>query len=252
VADFVLPNWEKDHCARNPILVNNEVHVWHVQTDHALAKLPVLWEILSPAERDRADRFKFADHRMRYIVAHAALRQILAGYLKLDPKRLEFREGAQGKPDLVLTSNQIALTFNLSHSHQAALVAVTLGRAIGVDIEYIKPDFDWDGIVENFFAPGEIARLKALPWDLQRNTFFTCWTRKESYIKAKGGGLSIPLDGFEVSVDSAEPAALLSCTNDPKEVARWSMASVDVGAEYAAALTVEGISGSLRCWAWDF
>ena len=252
MSDPVLPNWKKYQCARNPVLANNEVHVWLVRTDGGFAHLPAAWEILSPAERERADRFKFADHRMRYIAAHAALRQILAGYLQSDPKRLAFRVGAQGKPDLVLTSNQIALTFNLSHSHEAALVAVTLGRAIGVDIEYIKPDFDWDGIVENFFAPGEIARLKALPRDLQRNTFFTCWTRKESYIKAKGGGLSIPLDGFEVSVHSAEPAALLSCTHDPKEVARWSMASVDVGSKYAAALTVEGISGALQCWAWDF
>ena len=174
------------------------------------------------------------------------LRQILGGYLDGIESGCEFREGAHGKPDLVLAPKQAALTFNLSHSHEAALVAVAFDRPIGVDIEYIKPDSDWPGIVENFFAPGEIARLLSLPPESQRQAFFTCWTRKESYIKAKGGGLSIPLDGFEVSVDPTEPAALLSCTNDPKEVARWSMASLDVGTQYAAALVVEGPIDSVQ------
>ena len=202
-------------------------------------------------EQDRAGKFKFAEHRRRYIVAHAALRRILASYLNRHPAQLQFREGPQGKPDLVSTADQAALTFNLSHSHEAALVAVTRDRPIGVDIEYVKTGFPWQGIVANFFAPGEIARLNALPPDVQLKAFFACWTRKESYIKAKGGGLSIALDGFEVSVDPDQPAALLRCVNDPNEVQRWSMANVDAGTDYAAALTVAGPVGFVRLQRWD-
>lgn len=213
-----------------------DVHVWQVRTDRPEPDLAGLHDLLAAAERERAARFKFAEHRRRYIVAHGALRQILAGYLDLDPTQLEFREGAQGKPHLVLAANQLPLQFNLSHSHEAALVAVALAQPIGIDVEYIKADFDWRGIVENYFAAGEIAKLNALPAALQKRAFFTIWTRKEAYIKAKGGGLSIPLDGFEVAVHPSEAAALLSCANDPQEVARWSMTNLDVDFNYAATL----------------
>ena len=116
---------------------------------------------------------------------------------------MEFRESQYGKPELVRTSREETLNFNLSHSHEAALVAVTLRRQIGVDIEYIKREFEWEEVAARFFAPGEVAGLRALPQEQQRRAFFTCWTRKEAYIKAKGGGLSIPLQEFEVSVSPA-------------------------------------------------
>src|SRR5215208_1888375 len=114
---------------RNFIVRNDEVHVWRLRTDLLDANADILLEILSAAERVRAARFKFSDHRRRYIAAHVALRRILARYLELDPSRLEFCRGAQGKPDLILQPNQPPLRFNLSHSHDAALIAVTLCRA---------------------------------------------------------------------------------------------------------------------------
>lgn len=227
------------------------VHVWRVSTEQPADRLALLPDILSTAERERAARFKFVEHRRRYIVAHGALRQILAGYLDSDPARLEFREGAQGKPDLVLAANQPPLQFNLSHSHEAALVAVALAQPIGIDIEYIKAGFDWHGIVKNYFAAGEITRLNALPAALQKRAFFTIWTRKEAYIKAKGGGLSIPLDGFEVAAHPGEAAALLNCLNDPQEVARWSMTNLDVGSEYAATVCAAMPLADVRLATWD-
>ena len=231
-------------------LDQNGVHVWFVDLCASGPSIDRFHRVLSLEEYSRAEKFKFEKDRASYIVAHAALRHILAGYLELDPSRLEFRQGPFGKPELVLTWHREALHFNLSHSHEAALVAVTLGRQTGVDIEHIKREFQWEEVAVRFFAPGEVARLRALPQEQQRRAFFTCWTRKEAYIKAKGGGLSIPLQDFEVSLCPGEPASLVSCTNDPEETARWSLAEIDAGPDYAAATAVEGKGWELKCWRW--
>jgi 4'-phosphopantetheinyl transferase len=240
-----------DEYSHNESLDEKCVHVWFIDLREPGLSINGLKNVLSPQECFRAEKFKFQKDRVPYIIAHAALRRILAGYLELDPSQLEFREGPYGKPELVSTTRSETLNFNLSHSHQAALVAVTPGRQIGVDIEYIKREFEWQEVAERFFAPGEIARLRELPEEKQQRGFFTCWTRKEAYIKAKGGGLSIPLQDFEVSLSPGEPASLMSCISDPEETARWSLAEIDVGPEYAAAVAVQGHGWRLKCRRWD-
>lgn len=250
MVDFSQIGCAEQKLSHSAPLEQKDVHVWFVDLCAPISQINRLQKVLSSEERCRAERFKFEKDRVRYIVAHAALRRILAGYLELDPSQLEFREGQYGKPELVLTPQPQpqALNFNLSHSHEAALVAVTLGRQIGVDIEYIKRGFEWEEVAARFFAPGEVARLRALPQEQQRRAFFTCWTRKEAYIKAKGGGLSIPLQEFEVSLSPGEPASLLSCSNDTEEAARWSLAEIDAGLDYAAATAVEGDGWQLKYW----
>lgn len=235
---------------RHPPLDQDGVHVWFVDLRASGPSIDRLRCVLSSEEDSRAEKFKFEKDRVSYIVAHAALRHILAGYLELDPSRLEFRRGPFGKPELVLTWHREALQFNLSHSHEAALVAVTLGRQIGVDIEHIKPKFQWEEIAGRFFAPGEVARLRTVPQEQQQRAFFTCWTRKEAYIKAKGGGLSIPLQDFEVSLSPGEPASLLNCANDPEETTRWLLAEIESGPDYAAATAVEGDGWALQYRHW--
>lgn len=239
-----------DEYSHSESLDEKYVHVWFIDLRGPRLSIDGLKNVLSPQECFRAEKFKFQKDRMPYIIAHAALRRILAGYLEIDPLQLEFREGPYGKPELVSATRSEILNFNLSHSHEAALVAVTRGRQIGVDIEYIKREFGWQEVAERFFAPGEIARLRALPEEQQQRGFFTCWTRKEAYIKAKGGGLSIPLQDFEVSLSPGEPVSLISCTSDPKEATRWSLAEVDVGSEYAAAVAVQGHGWRLKCSRW--
>jgi 4'-phosphopantetheinyl transferase len=231
-------------------LRNDEVHVWEVWTDRIDADLPAFNQILAFEEQERAARFKFAKDRRRYVLAHAALRQILARYLQTDAARLKFRVGAHGKPELVPPANRLLLQFNLSHSHEAALIAVTHRRQIGVDVEYIKRDFAWVEIAERFFSPAEVAKLQALAPELQQRAFFACWTRKEAYIKAKGGGLSIPLQDFEVSLAPKEPPALLAHRGDPEEVNRWRFSEIEAGLDYAAALAVEGRDWNLHCFRW--
>src|SRR5215467_2071965 len=160
----------------HPLMNNKDVHLWFVDLSASNFIIDRLYNVLSGKERCRAENFKFEKDRARYIVAHVALRQILGGYLEADPSRLEFLESPQGKPELILRPGWVLLKFNLSHSHEAALVAVARGREIGVDIEYIKREFKWQEVAEQFFAPGEVAQLRALPADEQQRAFFTCWT----------------------------------------------------------------------------
>ena len=228
-----------------------QVHLWSLDLRLAGSLAAGLEKILSPSEKSRAEKFKFAEHRTKYIAAHGALRQILAAYLEIDPSAVEFTEGPHGKPDLISTSRPLPLRFNLSHSHDAALIAVTRGRQLGVDVEHIKRDFAWPEIAERFFSAAEVAKLRHVAPELQQRAFFVCWTRKEAYIKAKGGGLSIPLQDFEVSLAPGEPPALLVHRDDPEEVNRWRLAEIEVGPDYAAALSVEGRDWNLRSFRWQ-
>jgi 4'-phosphopantetheinyl transferase len=144
------------------------------------------------------------------------------------------------------------VNFNVSHSYKMALVGVTRGRQIGIDLEYIQKDFACEEIAKRVFSPQEIATLDDLPGDLKHEGFFNCWTRKEAYIKARGLGLSYPLNQFEVSLIPGEPAQLLSIESDDFfEASRWSLRELELGARYAAALAVEGHNWQLECWQWS-
>ena len=151
---------------------------------------------------------------------------------------------------MVSESDADAIRFNLSHSHGKALYAVSRGREIGVDLEFIRGDLEAEQIAERFFSHSEIETLRALPLSLRKHAFFLCWTRKEAYIKARGEGLSLPLDQFDVSLIPGEPAALLSTQSDSDEALRWSLRNLTPASGYAAALATEGRDWTLSCWQW--
>src|SRR5438874_1805737 len=112
---------------------------------------------------------------------------------------------SSGKPRLALPGPR----FNVSHSGPVALYAFSWNGEVGVDVELDRPELARERIAERFFSPAEVATLRGLPAELQPHAFLTCWTRKEAYIKARGEGLSLPLDRFDVSLHPDEPAALL-------------------------------------------
>ncbi len=152
---------------------------------------------------------------------------------------------------MVLESGEAPIRFNISHSRGVALYAVTCGREVGIDLEYMRSDLEVEQIAGRFFSRREIATLHALPAALRRYAFFLCWTRKEAYIKARGEGLSLALDQFDVSLIPGEPAALLGTRPDADEALRWSLLELTPGPpEYASALAVEGVGWSLALWQW--
>jgi 4'-phosphopantetheinyl transferase len=223
----------------------NEVHVWVADLDQPYADN--LRPLLAEDEIARAQRFHFEKDRNHYIVARGLLRQLLAAYLRVAAVELRFDYAEKGKPSLGGTD----VNFNLAHSHGKAIYAFSRGREIGIDLEFIREDFGGEEIAERFFSVVEIAALKAVAPDLKKQAFFNCWTRKEAYIKARGEGLSMPLDAFDVSLSPGETAALLRNHKEPAEVARWSMQSLSVPDGYVAALVVEGDGWKLKTFSLD-
>jgi 4'-phosphopantetheinyl transferase len=228
-----------------------QVHIWRVGLKRPEGETPWHREFLSEIEVERADRYYFDRDRNRFIIARSVLRQLLGVYLHLDPRVIDFVYGPQGKPDVVASQNSSRLRFNLSHSGELALVAVSLNLELGVDVEQIRPDFAALEIAARFFSPEEYAKLEALLPDARVEAFFNCWTRKEAYIKARGEGLSIPLDSFHVAFVPGEEPALLQVKTGHDRPSRWRFHTLHPGHGYKAALAVEGNDHALRLWEWD-
>ena len=233
------------------ILKSDEVHVFCTNLDLERPFIDSLERSLSADERERAGRFYFEKDRNHYVTARALLRDILGRYLNLPPAQIRFCYGDHGKPALAESFAKSRLRFNLSHAHGLALYAVARGREVGIDIELIRPDFADERIAEQFFSHKEVTMLRSLRDYMQQEAFFNCWTRKEAYVKARGEGLSLPLDQFSVSLTPGIPAALLSVEGDPEERSRWSLRELIPAPGYAAALAVEGKRCILNCWRWQ-
>lgn len=207
--------------------------------------------LLGPDEHQRAERFRFDVHRNRFIARRGQLRQILAAAIGCAPDAIRYQIGEQGKPALTGPLADSRVTFNLSDSQDLALVAVGRDRELGVDVEWIRSNVMDDRIPERFFSPGEVAALRALPEAQQHRAFFDCWTRKEAFLKAKGGGLHLPLDSFDVSLSPDAPAVLLATRPDPSEVERWSLCALPVPDGFAGALVSYGPPPSTRIADWS-
>lgn len=232
-------------------LSDNEVHVWRINLDVSPKQVQTYHDTLSPDERSTAARFYFEKDRDQYIVARGVLRTILSRYLDIAPDEIQFSYGTHGKPTLTNSLGEEIVNFNVSHSNNLALVGVTRGRQLGIDLEYIQKDFACEEIAKRVFSSQEIATLNDLPGDLKHEAFFNCWTRKEAYIKARGLGLSYPLNQFEVSLIPGEPAQLIHMNGDDLfETSRWSLQELELGSKYAGALAVEGHDWELECWQW--
>jgi 4'-phosphopantetheinyl transferase len=225
----------------NLTLTNHEIHVWRAVLDCESAELQQLFALLAPEEQQKAARFHFEKDRNHYGAARGLLRLILSSYLSEDPQNLRFTYNLYGKPAL----DSGLLQFNVSHSHGMALYAVAQRCQVGIDLEYMRTDFRWRQIVEQYFSAQECKALLQLPESQQCQAFFDGWTRKEAYIKAKGQGLSIPLNQFDVSLSPAEPAALLCTRWDPQEAAQWTLHALTPGEGYAGAIAIQSRDSQL-------
>jgi len=233
------------------MLAEGEAHVWRALLDLPQPQLEAFEQILADDERARAQRFRFARDRTHFIAARGLLRTILGRYLLQEPQTLSFSYNAYGKPSLAEISESDGLSFNLTHAHGMALYAVTRNRAVGVDVEYIQRQMEWESVAERFFSPYEVRMLKAVPPVIRHIAFFNCWTRKEAYIKARGMGLSLELDSFDVSLTPGEPAALLNIREEGQDSSNWSLYNLYPGGDYIGALALEGHASSLKCWQCD-
>lgn len=202
----------------------------------AAAHDPAHAALLAPDEVRRADRYLSATVRRRFITGRALLRIILSDYLETPPGALVFDYGPRGKPALGGRWAGAALRFNLAHSADCLVLGITWGRALGVDVEHTRAVLDRDQIAAQFFSPAEVAAYHATPDALKPDAFFTAWTRKEAYLKARGDGLALALDSFDVTLHPTDPARLLRAADD--DPARWALHTFTPVPDYLATVCV--------------
>ena len=225
-----LDQWQP---GRHQPLGTNDVHVWRIRLDAGRAS--ELWPLLSRDEQNRASRFHFEEHRDAYVVAHGMLRRILAGYCDdQSAQRLVFTVGEYGKPAL----QHSTLEFNLSHSGDYALLAVSRGGPVGVDIERWNSEIEHLDLSERFFSPAERRALRTLGAESEQLVagFFAAWSRKEAYLKARGDGVAHGLDHFDVTLEPSVTARLIEDRTDATALDRWVMHALDASLGYSAAL----------------
>lgn len=215
------------------------VHIWHLDLDAVPEALARWRRTLSKAECARADRFYREEHQNRFIAGRGQLRALLGHYVALPPGELSFVYNAEGKPRLSEALNPQGLTFNLSHSGAYGVCAVARDRAVGVDIEYCRPNRDIVPIARRFFSPLEVSELLSLPEERQTAGFYQCWTSKEALIKAWGIGLKAPLDAFTVRVTPGE-TGLVALGLPAYEGGDWQIYGLSAPADTAASLATAG------------
>jgi 4'-phosphopantetheinyl transferase len=206
--------------ADQDISMLNEIDLWIWSPDSSASQLD-MDSVLSAEEKARAARFVYERDRQRFRRRRVRLRQILGAYLSCEPGVISFVAGEHGKPFLH-PGHSSNLQFNLSHSEDMAVLAVTHGVEVGVDVEWMRAVEE--RIAERFFSAAEQTALRNLPPESATRGFFECWTSKEAFVKARGTGLSLPLDSFDVSLGPGVASAILRIGTQGHECARnWRL-----------------------------
>jgi len=216
--------------------------VWLTSTALDPAALARRLALLTADERRRADRFVMPIHRARFIAARGFLRLLLSRYTGVGAADIRFAEAPRGKPVL---EGAPPLEFNLSHSADAAVCAVA-ARPVGVDVERLRAMPAALEIAGRFFSAAEREALARVPAGRRDEAFFTCWTRKEAFIKGIGHGLGFPLGTFTVSIERGAPIALSGLST-----AGWTLHDVDGGPGYLAAVAIEAPAAHVVCHVWQ-
>ncbi|MCF6281884.1 MAG: 4'-phosphopantetheinyl transferase superfamily protein [Candidatus Polarisedimenticolaceae bacterium] len=251
---LVLDKMTVTHWCEEPDykLESGVIDIWLCQAEPVKGSADYFHSILSDEERSRAERFKFALHRERFIISHGFQRSVLARYLNITPSHIQYQKGDKGKPSLLESDyDSQALTFNLSHTEDLTLLAITCGREVGIDIEHMKRKTDWLSIGQRFFTKPEQQALFSLDEEDQKAAFFQLWTRKEAYMKVLGCGLSLAPTSFTLTV-SPQPPALIR-HHSTTIAASMSVEFTDVVlpetlADYCATLAVESSLGKFCCY----
>jgi 4'-phosphopantetheinyl transferase len=228
-------------------LGDREVHVWAINLRPPDEKVAACARTLAADETQRAERFRFERDRRRFIVARGSLRAILCAYLERVPARIAFDYSSRGKPALAGQGENTPLHFNLSHSDELALLAVTRVCPLGIDLELIRPLNDADAIADRFFSARESQGLAALPPEQKPTAFFNLWTRKEAWLKATGDGISESLDKVEVSFLADEPARLISLPEVAGAVREWGLFSLSPNKDFVGALAIRATDVKIDC-----
>jgi 4'-phosphopantetheinyl transferase len=233
-----------------PRLEAKEVHVWAASLEITPETSEKFSGFLCASEKERARRFKFDVHRNRFIAGRGLLRKMLGRYLNCEPSKLEFAYSAQGKPELLGEFSKSGFHFNLAHSENAALFAITRIGQIGIDIEHVRAVKNVDDLVARFFCARENKSFQKISDEEKPAAFFNLWTRKEAILKATGEGITRSLNLVEVSFLPGEPARLVSVSGDSEKATRWILRDLSPAPGFAGALAIQAREIQVRTFLW--
>lgn len=226
-----------------PNLSSEEVHVWRIYMPIATEYKTHLEKKLLKEDLIRLNKYHFNEDKERFSVARSGLRDIIYRYLNQSVFKFEYNPF--GKPYL----KDSHLQFNISHSADCILYAISYDNPVGIDVEQIKEDVDFLALAEHVFSEDECRMLSSLLPNDRCMAFYRGWTRKEAVIKMIGEGLSFPLKKLEVGFACEEPIQLLD--NGRKERAQWILREIDLYPGYLGALAAEKKYGRLVLWDWQ-
>ena len=223
----------------NLCLTSEEVHIWYANLNLSVKETEELIQLLSQDEREKANKFRFEEHRRRFIVARGRLRQLLANYLNISAEEIRFEYSDRGKPSLSNHCYQNNLQFNVSHSQNLALYAFTYQNRVGIDLEYLRRCNNASQIASRFFAPQEYELISSLEESRQQEVFLHIWTIKEAYLKATGEGLSGSIDAAVVSFQGDNPIGLAAVGGTSQKAADWLVHSFTPAHNFIATVAIE-------------
>jgi 4'-phosphopantetheinyl transferase len=235
-------------------MCNPIVHVVRVRLNLPADEIAQMLELLDNGERKRANRFRFDEPRHRFICCRATLRQLLGSCCGISAIDVPLSYGVHGKPNLArdrLSSKVPPVEFSVSHSGDVGLIALGISREIGVDLEEFNPRINAMKLADRFFTKAETDELRSLAEEKQLQGFYHGWTCKEAYLKATGRGLSLPLNSFSVSMDPEQPSSLLWVEGQSVEPEAWTMKTLNVSRNHAAAVIVAQGTCQFQCWDWN-
>jgi 4'-phosphopantetheinyl transferase len=228
-----------------------EVHLWYAFSGRAerTELLESYRSILSADELRRHDRFVFDRDRRRFLISHALVRGVLSSYAAVEPEAWRFVSNEHGKPEIESPRGGPQLRFNLSHTDGLSACAVTLERDVGVDVEMTRRTVSDLEIARRSFAPSEQEELERLPEERRRERFFDYWTLKEAYVKARGTGMSLPLDEFAFRLPPGEPPAVRFVGGIDDDPRRWRFFQDRPGPHHRTAVAVRCAAGDeIELW----
>jgi 4'-phosphopantetheinyl transferase len=229
-------------------LTPDHIDIWRTSLDLSSADVNEYFDLLDDGEKNRVDKYKSSKRSNEFIITRGLLRKIIAGLFKVPASSFQFKYTDKDKPFLTADILGVPLSFNISHSSSCALIAIGLNRDLGIDIEKIREDIDFMKLARRFFSKKESESLGNYPNEDIPSAFFSCWSRKEAFVKAIGDGISFGLSEFSISISPDQKEIKLTTHYDPIAARSWSINNISTGDEYMAAICSNRPGYEFRLW----
>ena len=232
----------------NLTLVPDTIDIWRTSLNLSNKRIDNYLSILSDDEAQRVESYKSAKRRNEFIISRGLLRKAIGQSLDVDPSGFIFEYAEHNKPFLSPATLGVPVTFNVTHSGNQAMIALSLDRTIGIDIEFIRHNVDFKKLAKRFFSKQEARALDDLDEINLPRVFFSCWTRKEAFVKALGDGISFGLSEFSISIDPDDKGIALITHWDKSQALKWTLLNIITDEDYVAAIATENPVNKLRTW----